>query len=349
MVGCWSLPLRAANLGACNLFRYARRLLCQNGQRTVIIRLVSPWSLPPWGWPLSWAPAVVMTPPLDKVGDCTVAWSQVLPPQPEVIFSPPAYAAGTLYYATFAPQMLNALPVGGGVPTVVAPTYATEVWSEGDHLLYVAGNLGSQFYTLPIGGGMPTLLFDAAAGRPGAGVSLRHAFTESAFFWTEESAGSDGPTTVWRASRPEGVPTQLGTVVATYPGEEATVAYEQISVGQDAVLLAATLGIAYAVPFDGGPARRLAAPAAQTATLINLAGIDSSGVYWSVPETGAPSADDTRSLAISPVDGGAARYSGSDHLPIPRSGASGPPRPAGGSWSAPSCTTTSSSTQRCGV
>jgi hypothetical protein len=220
---------------------------------------------------------------LENAALCTGAWTALTTPEPYDVTSPLVYSGGTLYYTRFSTQSLVAQPASGGAPTVIAQTFTDELWGEGDHLLFAAGNLGNQVFSLPFGGGTPTLVLDGGAGRTAPGVALHHAFTATDFYWTETStAVVQSPTAVWQQSRSGGTASQIGSFTFTVPGSQEITTGEGIAVSADAVLVADDFGSASAVPVDGSPPRSLAAPVTSARDSVSLAGIDGLGAYWSV-------------------------------------------------------------------
>ncbi len=241
--------------------------------------------------------------PLDSVSSCSAAWQPILTLPGYDITSPLAYRDGVLYYSTFATQALTALPTGGGAGTTLATGYMPELWLDGDQLIYTGGDRGNLIYSVPVAGGSPTLLLDSAAGRSTSGIALHHDFNATDFYWAEDSS-PDGATTVWRASRAGGTPVQIGLLTALDPGfPSETLPFMAIALSADAVLMAADLGVSYAVPFDGSAPRLLATADPLTKAKGNLAGLDPAGVYWTVPRAGASAEDDEWSVALAPTDG----------------------------------------------
>ena len=249
-------------------------------------------------------------PPLDTVSSCSDAWQPLTSPRPFDLTSTLGYKDGVLYYSVAAAPALIALPVGGGAPTptLLAPQFTRELWVDGDQLLYTGGDLGNQIFGVPLAGGSPALLLDGAAGRTDAGFALMHVLTVTDVFWTEQSRTSlDAPTTVWRAARSGGAPVQIGSATARVGTAGDLVSFEDMALSGDAVLLATILGIADAVPLDGSPVRALATVDALTKGTGWLAGIDGSGVYWSLPRAGAPAANDEWVVSLAPADGSPVR------------------------------------------
>jgi hypothetical protein len=244
-------------------------------------------------------------PTLESASLCSGAWQALTTPQPFDETSPLVYQGGTLYYTVFGTQSLMAQPVSGGAPTVIAQASTNELWGEGDHLLFTAGNLGNQVFSVPFAGGTPALVLDGGAGRTAPGVAFQHAFTPTDFYWIEQSATSlDSPTTVWQQSRSGGTPNQIGSFTFTVPGTQDVITGDGIAVSDDAVLVGDDFGSSGAVPLDGSAPRMLAAAVTSPATGdASLATIDKSGAYWSV----FPTANDDFELILSPADGSPAR------------------------------------------
>jgi hypothetical protein len=246
--------------------------------------------------------------PLESASVCSAGWQPITAEEPYDTSSPLRYQDGTLYYGSFSHRGIVAQPVTGGAPALFPTSWGPDaLWIDGDHLLFTGGNLGTQFSRMPITGGAPELILDASVGRSDAGWGVAHELTETEIFWSEGSTTMlDGPTTVWRAPRAGGAPVQVGTASAIYPTGDVLV-FSSLAVAPDAVLLAAHLGIAAAVPLDGSAVRSLATAEALTKAEGSFAGIDATGVYWSVPRTGSRAEDDEWKLALSPADGGPVR------------------------------------------
>ncbi len=200
-----------------------------------------------------------------------------------------AYQDGALYYpssATVTPA-IQTMSVGDASvqPLTMtwpgAPVSIDTLWAEGDHLLLTAFE---QFYSLPLAGGAVQPIYDGAE-TTDADSNLQ-AFSETDFFWTDLAYNSQDvfSTTVRRGARGGGPPIDLGTLPNIFQG---------MALGADALILGGP-GTAVAVPLDGGPAR----PLADVRTFF--AGVDASGVYWSVVSASNP--DDAQILR-SPADG----------------------------------------------
>jgi hypothetical protein len=240
-------------------------------------------------------------PALERASLCTGAWQRLTTPAPFDITSPLVYNGGTLYYSSFTTQGLVAQPVSGGAPTVIGNTFTTELWVEGDHLLFTAGNLGNQVFSLPFAGGTPTLILDGGAGRTTPVVALQHAFTPTDFYWTEATLQS--PTAIWQQSRSGGTASQLGSFTFTGPVNQEIVTSDGIAVSENAVLVGDGFGSSVAMPLDGSAPRPLAAPVMSSTDSTSLVGIDKSGAYWSVFSLGHEDFEVIRS----PADGSPAQ------------------------------------------
>lgn len=240
-------------------------------------------------------------PPLEKASLCSGAWQPLTAPRPYDITSPLVYRDGVLYYSYLleSSSKIVALPAAGGEESTMAPAFAWDLWLEGDHLLYVDGD--GRFFSLPFDGGSPELLLDSAAGQAGPVLAWLYNVSATDFFWAE-SVSFDAPTTVWRASRSGGTPIQIGTVSArTTTSPE--LAFSKMAISGDSVILSSILGISDAVPFDGSPSRVLAAPDAPKGALVEAAGVDGTGAYWSVLEPGPASENDAWPVMLAPADG----------------------------------------------
>lgn len=246
-----------------------------------------------------------LSPKLESAALCTGAWRALTAPAPWDVTSPLVYNDGTLYYTLFSTQTLMAQPASGDAPTAIAQAFTTELWGEGDHLLFTTGNLGNQIFSVPFAGGTPTLVLDGGAGRAAPDLAFRHAFTAADFYWTEwPTTTAPSPTTIWRQSRSGGTANQIGSFTFTVLGAPQRDTAEGIALTDDAVLVGDHFGSSGAVPFDGSAARPLAAPVTSAAgnTTTSLAGIDRSGAYWSFL-----SANDGFEVIRSPSDGGPAQ------------------------------------------
>lgn len=245
------------------------------------------------------------SPPLDSAASCGDNWQTVLTLPGFDVTSPLAYGDGVLYYSSLTARTLTALTTSGGAGTILGTDFAPELWLEADQLVYTGGNTGNLVSSLPVAGGSPTVLLDSAANRPTSGIVLHHAFNATDFYWTEETA-LDGPTTVWRASRSGGTPVQIGSVIPIDPvATQNVLPVMDIALDNDAVLLGASMGVAYAVPFDGSGARQLAT--IDPVSAANLAGLDPAGVYWSLPRAGASREGHEWSVDLAPADGSPVR------------------------------------------
>jgi len=178
-------------------------------------------------------------------------WQPLTPIAAFDVTSSLGYRDGTIYYTSLLAGGITALPVTGGPATTIATGPFEELWVEGDRLLVAGGGQGTQFFDVPISGGTPTLLLDGSAGRTDAGYQTAYAVTATDFFWLEERPppAGPGPTAAWRASRSTGAVTPIGSASAVYPGGDILV-FQHMAVGSDAVVMAESLGIAAAVPFD---------------------------------------------------------------------------------------------------
>jgi hypothetical protein len=268
--------------------------------------------------------------PLESLMDCGGDWQT---PFPTVRDAPKiAYADGRLYFDS-AWDGISSDPVSGSGSIQVAafpPSSfgqafgAAAMWIEGDRVVYTAGDQENQFYSVPSGGGDAQLLLDAGAQRPDAGNAQFHALTSSDFVWTESSGLVESAvtvTTLWRASRADQAPVQIGNVTGLVVG---------MGVAGDAAIVAVDGGKNYAFALADGSGRALATNAALTEGAAQFVGLDGGGVFWSIPRPGAAEADNLSSVLYVPADGGPVRtfWSGSPtHSSVTRITADG-----GGGW-----------------
>jgi hypothetical protein len=252
-------------------------------------------------------------PTLENASACEAAWTALTPARPYDITSSLVYHAGAIYYTTYASATyptgaVMAQPTAGGAPTAIATTmFGRELWLDGDQLIIAGGDLGTQFYGVPTTGGTPSLLLDGADGRTDAGGAMAYAITPTELFWLEIGLKTvSGPTTAWHAQRTGGTAAAIGSASAVYPNGDV-LAFQNMAVASDAVLMAEGLGIADAIPLDGSPVRALATSDDLMRARGDFAGIDPAGVYWTVPRAGARPEDDTWSVSLAPADGGPLR------------------------------------------
>jgi hypothetical protein len=213
-----------------------------------------------------------------------------------------------ILYANLSPSStpagLVAIPESGGAPTVLGPTLAAfdSLWIEGDRFVFpgigdMTDNWAVKLRSVSVNEADPQLLFDAATqrsdGQPFTGLS---ALTPTDFFWTEWLRGAPN-TTIWRASRTDPVPTLLATVAAVLPDDAGPTTFLDVALANDGLVLAADLGVASFVPFDGSPARTLAAPPGFALAV----GVDAAGAYWQHERSAEEDATD---VLLSPADGG---------------------------------------------
>ncbi len=244
---------------------------------------------------------------LEEAAACKPAWQPLSAPQRFDVTSGLVYEGGTVYYSSLNDQAVLAVPTDGSAPmTLASAVTASELWLEGDHLLFTGGDLANQIYSLPLGGGTARLVLDGGAGRTSPGVALAHVVTAGDFYWIEQTRSDSGigNSTVWHQGRSGGGPAQIGATSFTdpsgfdYPGTA-------IALGSDTIVIGSAFGQAATLPAGGGYAALLATPTASADMNIesSLAGLDALGAYWSVPGAG----DQPGSLMLSPADGGAAK------------------------------------------
>lgn len=261
--------------------------------------------------PVTALPRPATPPPLESADACSSAWRPVTSPQDSFAISAPptvptsqlVYQGGTLYYVNKANDLL-ALPTDGSAPATLAslPTPSTELWIEGTNLLFAQGTLQNQIYSLPITGGTPQLLLDGGAYRAHPGGARLHAFNATDFYWLEG-------TTVWHQSRAGGVANQIGQFqLQDYSPSHLGLTANAVLTGAEWLdprypAMPVETG-ADAFPFDGTGRSALSIPYSPPTDLAPfVAGVDSSGVYWSIPST----AEHLSALILSPADHGAAR------------------------------------------
>ena len=245
--------------------------------------------------------------PLEAVADCTATWQPLTAPSAFDVLSPLAFHDGEVYYSTGLTSQIRALSVADGSERVVASDYASDLWLEGDHLLFTAGSYGDQFIQVALAGGTPELLLDAGADRIERGASVMHLVTDTEFFWNEHSRTDPrGPSTFLRASRTDRVPTEIGVAGATLSSGDR-LNYTEMGLTEDGLVLASIQGVAEVLPFGGGPRRPLAGIDWMARGYVNFTGIDAAGVYWSAPKLGARREDDMNEVLLAPADGGPVR------------------------------------------
>ena len=243
--------------------------------------------------------------PLESALSCGTGWQTL--PSAVGESSPLAYHDGVLYYWSYSDQALQSLRVSDGAIATLAEGVVQDLWVEGDQIMFTGGDQATLIYSVSATGGTPRLVVDATTGRAYAGNDSLHAADAAAFYWTEDPVDFSRPTTVWRASRSDGIPVQIGAVTPIDPVDTPPLplAFRAMGLTGDAVLLGSDQGVSDAVPFDGGPARLLATTAELSRPLNGvLAGIDLAGVYWTVRRAGVAPEDGESSLILAPADGG---------------------------------------------
>lgn len=246
--------------------------------------------------------------PFESALSCGIGWQ----PLPSAVgeSSRLAYRDGVLYYWSYSDHALQSLRVSDGATATLVDGFVQDLWVEGDQVMFTGGDQATLIYSVSPTGGTPRLVVDAATGRAYAGNDSLHAADAAAFYWTEDPVDFRRPTTVWRASRSDGIPVQIGSVtpVDSVDTPPLPLAFKAMGLTGDAVLLASDMGVSDAIPFDGGPARLLATTEILSRPLNGvLAGIDSAGVYWTVPRAGVAPEDNEWSLILAPADGGPMR------------------------------------------
>jgi hypothetical protein len=243
--------------------------------------------------------------PTQSLSACTGDWQTFAPALTDWVKL--TYADGVLY-SDDEWMGISSRPATGGASTNVASfppsafglAYrAADLWVEGDHIIYTAGERENQFYGAALTGGDPTLLLDAGAQRPDAGWARFHALTATDFVWTESpDAGGYATISVWRAPRSGGSPVQIGAVDGFLRG---------MGVAGDAALVALDGGSTYAAPLDGSGGRMLATNPDLATSKAVFVGVDQLGAFWSIPRPGAAATDVLSSVVLVPADGGPVR------------------------------------------
>jgi len=219
-----------------------------------------------------------------------------------------AHREGNLYITVG--QELISVQVSDGAQTILSPARADALWVEGDQLLLLGGAAGTQLLGLPLTGGTPALIADGTAGRTEVGIGQlgSHLPTATDFFFAESSRTSfTDPTTVWRAPRTGGPPTEIARFTELQASGDSALHFHGVALAPEGLILGAAWGVGKVVPLDGGSPRTLAVPAvANVVTDVDFVAVDARGVYWSVRTrpNGEPLAEE---VVISPVDGGAIR------------------------------------------
>jgi hypothetical protein len=210
----------------------------------------------------------------------------------------------TLYAILRMDSQLVAIPTAGGEPTVIASHFGGRSYRfEGDHFTYAVQapreqNWAAQLYSLSVQGGDPQLLFDANTGRTDVQPLSIDAITPTDFLWTENFPAHQ-PTTIWRASRTDGVQLQIGSLSVVDPEGYAD-SFVLMAPANGGVVLASRFGSASFVPYDASPAVTLQVPAAP----IEVVAVDGDGAYWTRQRPGASQDRGASEIVISPADGG---------------------------------------------
>ena len=239
---------------------------------------------------------------------CPGGWQPVSPPMASALTSGVAYREGNLYVSVG--QELISVQVSDGAQAVLSPARADAIWVEGDQLLLLGGTYGTQLFSLPVTGGTPTLIADGTAGRTELGIGQlgSHLPTAIDFFFAESSRVSfTDPTTVWRAPRTGGPPTELARFTELDAADDSALVFEGVALAPEGLVLGASWGVGKVVPLDGGSPQTLAVPEVDNVLGdIDFVGVDARGVYWAVKDRDVhPAVGDQ--LVISPADGGAVR------------------------------------------
>ena len=239
---------------------------------------------------------------------CPDGWQPVSPPMASELNSGLGYRDGKLYITVS--RGLISVQVSDGGETILSPALADALWVEGDQLLLLGGAAGTQLLAMPLTGGTPALIADGTAGRTEVGIGQlgSHLPTATDFFFAESSRVSFlDPTTVWRAPRTGGPPTEIARFTELQASGDAALHFHGVALAPEGLVLGSDWGVGKVVPLDGGSPRTLTVPAgANVITDVDFVAVDARGVYWSVRtrRTVEPLAEE---LVISPVDGGAIR------------------------------------------
>jgi len=240
---------------------------------------------------------------------CPGGWQPVSPPMASELNSGLAHRDGNLYIALG--RGLISVAVSDGGETILSPlARADALWVEGDQLLLLGGAAGSQLLGMPVTGGTPALIADGTAGRTEVGIGQlgSHLPTATDFFFAESSrARFTDPTTVWRAPRTGGPPTEIARFTELQASGDSALHFHGVALAPEGLVLGSDWGVGKVVGLDGGSPRTLAVPAvADVVTDVDFVAADVRGVYWSVrtQRNDEPLAEE---LVISPMDGGAVR------------------------------------------
>jgi hypothetical protein len=239
---------------------------------------------------------------------CLGGWQPVSPPMAAALNSGLAYREGNLYIAL--DRGLISVAVSDGAETLLSPARADALWVEEDQLLLLGGAAGTQLLGMPLTGGTPALIADGTAGRTEVGIGQlgSHLPTATDFFFAESSrARLTDPTTVWRAPRTGGPPTEIARFTELQASGDSALHFHGVALAPEGLVLGSDWGAGRVVPVDGGSPRTLAVPAvANVVTDVDFVAADARGVYWSVRTQRTVEAL-AEELVISPVDGGAVR------------------------------------------
>ena len=213
-------------------------------------------------------------------------------PRPSVIPQNLALHGDELIYETsrdasneFKSQ-IEAQPIAGGAPRVVATARVWTLWVEGDNIYYA---IGATLGQVPVVGG-PTTETQLGSPAPNAPI-LFNLLTPTDFIWVQSSTGSDTDhSEIWAAARKGGEPRVLANIDSDEPIERSALA-------GDTVLVAAPNAQTWAVPVAGGAPRPLAKPG------HGLSGLEKDGAYGYHLK---PPAFENYEMQLAPVDGSAA-------------------------------------------
>jgi hypothetical protein len=211
-----------------------------------------------------------------------------------------AYADHTLYFsaedATGAPQIFALADADGAVPIAIAPGLAGQPVVEDDHLSFVDSTGLSE---VPLPGGAPrTILVLPDRARHGPLLVAPHDL-----YWSEptpDDGGDEAATLIRKMSRPEGVATDFATLPSRF---DVLSSIPSLALSDSALLVAGDGGKAFAIPFDGTPARPFPSTRGEEGIAFGiLHGLDATGATWS-GEMRSGSGDVGFSLKFGPSDG----------------------------------------------
>ena len=239
-----------------------------------------------------------ITEPPPSVNDCVAGWQPITNYRPPLAPTKLVYYNEELYYYINGAStdgnewaQIEAQPIVGGSARVVLPNIAaTDIWLEGDQVLY---GWGGGLWQVPSQGGTPTQLIAEQADVLNIGD---HALSPTVFVWAKIFVPGVSGYQLWLVPRDGSAPAQ---VLGAVPGVDWTWFTADS-------LITAGMGMEsnYVTKLDGSAQRSL-----QLAGAFN-AGIDATGVYGIVQNS-----PDTCVLQRAPVDGSAVQLFWPDKTP----------------------------------